>query len=160
MAYFIAAILLLSGILFISLARISADNVKHIRALLTDDKNIRKTAGSLQVIEIRSTIHRFECDCELVFTNHNGKDFRYRERYFDFDSKAVFLRDCENKGRVSVTVIYDKRSPSRHFIKELKPLEVNASSSRGYIIIGVLFMLLGISIIGVELFSYMHIHYS
>ena len=148
--YFIAVILFLLGFLSISLGRISSDNVKDISELLADDRNIQETKGSLQVIEIRSTRHSFECDCELIFTNQNGKEFSYKETYFSFNSKASFLRKCENKGKVSVTVIYDKSLPSKHFVKELKPIEVNKNSRVGYTIIGVLFILLGLFIVAVN----------
>ena len=148
--YFIAVILFLLGFLSISLGRISSDNVKNINALLSDDRNIQETKGSLQVIEIRSIRHSFECDCELIFINHNGKEFSYKETYSGFNSKASFLWKCENKGKVPITVIYNKRLPSKHFVKELKPLEVNKNSRIGYIIIGILFMLLGIFIVAVN----------
>lgn len=148
--YFMAVIMFLLGFLFISLGRISSDNVKDINELLVDNKNIQETKGSLQVIEIRSTRYSFECDCELIFTNQNGKEFSYKETYFSFNSKASFLRKCENKGKVPVTVIYDKSLPSKHFVKELKPLEVNKNSRVGYTIIGVLFILLGLFIVAVN----------
>ena len=148
--YFIAVILFLLGFLSISLGRISSDNVKNINALLSDDRNIQETKGSLQVIEIRSTRHSFECDCELIFINHNGKEFSYKETYSGFNSKASFLWKCENKGKVPITVIYNKRLPSKHFVKELKPLEVNKNSRVGYTIIGVLFILLGLFIVAVN----------
>ena len=148
--YFMGVIMFLLGFLFISLGRISSDNIKDINALLVDNRNIQETKGSLQVIEIRSTRYSFECDCELIFTNQNGKEFSYKETYFSFNSKASFLRKCENKGKVSVTVIYDKSLPSKHFVKELKPLEVNKNSRVGYTIIGVLFILLGLFIVAVN----------
>ena len=148
--YFMAVIMFLLGFLFISLGRISSDNVKNINALLADDRNIQETKESLQVIEIRSTRYSFECDCELIFTNQNGKEFSYKETYFSFNSKASFLRKCENKGKVPVTVIYDKSLPSKHFVKELKPIEVNKNSRVGYTIIGVLFILLGLFIVAVN----------
>ena len=140
----------LLGFLFISLGRISSDNIKDINALLVDNRNIQETKGSLQVIEIRSTRYSFECNCELIFTNQNGKEFSYKETYFSFNSKASFLRKCENKGKVPVTVIYDKSLPSKHFVKELKPIEVNKNSRVGYTIIGVLFILLGLFIVAVN----------
>ena len=148
--YFMAVIMFLLGFLFISLGRISSDNIKDINALLVDNRNIQETKGSLQVIEIRSTRYSFECDCELNFTNQNGKEFSYKETYFSFNSKASFLRKCENKGKVPVTVIYDKSLPSKHFVKELKPIEVNKNSRVGYTIIGVLFILLGLFIVAVN----------
>ena len=150
MLYFIAVIMFLLGFLFISLGRISSDNIKDINKLLADNRNIQETKGNLQVIEIRSTRYSFECDCELIFTNQNGKEFSYKETYFSFNSKASFLRKCENKGKVTVTVVYDKSLPSKHFVKELKPLEVNKNSRVGYTIIGVLFILLGIFIVAVN----------
>lgn len=148
--YFMAVIMFLLGFLFISLGRISSDNIKDINALLVDNRNIQETKGSLQVIEIRSTRYSFECDCELIFTNQNGKEFSYKETYFSFNSKASFLRKCENKGKVPVTVIYDKSLPSKHFVKELKPIEINKNSRVGYTIIGVLFILLGLFIVAVN----------
>lgn len=151
--YFMAVIMFLLGFLFISLGRISSDNTKDINAFFADNRNIQETKGSLQVIEIRSTRYSFECDCELIFTNQNGKEFSYKETYFSFNSKASFLRKCENKGKVTVTIIYDKSLPSKHFVKELKPLEVNKNSRVGYTIIGVLFILLGLFIVAVELIN-------
>ena len=148
--YFIAVILFLLGFLSISLGRISSDNVKDISELLADDRNIQETKGSLQVIEIRSTRHSFECDCEFIFTNQNGKEFSYKETYFDFNSKASFLWKCKDKGKVPVTVIYDKHLPSKHFVKELEPLEVNKNSRVGYTVIGILFILLGVFIVAVN----------
>ena len=148
--YFMAVIMFLLGFLFISLGRISSDNIKDINELLADNRNIQETKGNLQVIEIRSTRYSFECDCELIFTNQNGKEFSYKETYFSFNSKASFLRKCENKGKVTVTVIYDKSLPSKHFVKELKPIEVNKNSRVGYTIIGVLFILLGLFIVAVN----------
>lgn len=145
-----AVIMFLLGFLFVSLGRISSDNTKDINAFFADNRNIQETKGSLQVIEIRSTRYSFECDCELIFINHNGKEFSYKERYFGSNSKASFLWKCKNKGEVPVTVIYDKHSPSRHFVKELKPLEVNENSRGGYTIIGILFILLGLFIVAIN----------
>lgn len=148
--YFMAVIMFLLGFLFVSLGRISSDNTKDINAFFADNRNIQETKGSLQVIEIRSTRYSFECDCELIFINQNGKEFSYKETYFSFNSKASFLRKCENKGKVTVTIIYDKSLPSKHFVKELKPLEVNKNSRVGYTIIGVLFILLGFFIVAIN----------
>ena len=150
MLYFIAVFMFLGGFFFISIGRMSMDNVKNIRELLEDDKNRQEAKGNLQIIEIRRSRYDFECDAKLIFTNHNGKTFTYNERFFASNSKASFLKKCENKGKVPVTVIYDKSLPSKHFIKELKPLEVNENSKVGYTVIGILFMLLGIFIVAVN----------
>ncbi|QYR67332.1 hypothetical protein JY401_09200 [Fusobacterium animalis] len=150
MLYFIAVFMFLGGFFFISIGRMSMDNVKNIRELLEDDKNRQEAKGNLQIIEIRRNRYDFECDAKLIFINHNGKTFTYNERFFASNSKASFLRKCENKGKVTVTVIYDKSLPSKHFVKELKPLEVNKNSRVGYTIIGVLFILLGLFIVAVN----------
>ena len=150
MLYFIAVFMFLGGFFFISIGRMSMDNVKNIRELLEDDKNRQEAKGNLQIIEIRRNRYDFECDAKLIFINHNGKTFTYNERFFASNSKASFLRKCENKGKVPVTVIYDKSLPSKHFVKELKPLEVNKNSRVGYTIIGVLFILLGLFIVAVN----------
>ena len=150
MLYFIAVFMFLGGFFSISIGRISMDNVKNIRELLEDDKNRQEAKGNLQIIEIRRSRYDFECDAKLIFTNHNGKTFTYNERFFASNSKASFLKKCENKGKVPVTVIYDKSLPSKHFVKELKPIEVNKNSRVGYTIIGVLFILLGLFIVAVN----------
>lgn len=150
MLYFIAVFMFLGGFFFISIGRMSMDNVKNIRELLEDDKNRQEAKGNLQIIEIRRSRYDFECNAKLVFINHNGKTFTYNERFFASNSKAIFLREYENTGEIPVTVIYDKRLPSEHFIKELKPLEVNENSKVGYTVIGILFILLGIFIVAVN----------
>lgn len=152
MIYFIALILFLVGLSFIFVARISSAIVKDIKELLEDNTNRQEAKGTLQVIEIRSSRYDFECDGEVVFRSHNGKTLHYKEKFSDSDSKVSFLRKCENEGKVPVSIIYDKRSPSRHFIRELKPLEVNKISKVGYTLIGILFMLLGLLIVGAELY--------
>ena len=118
MLYFIAVFMFLGGFFFISIGRMSMDNVKNIRELLEDDKNRQEAKGNLQIIEIRRNRYDFECDAKLIFINHNGKTFTYNERFFASNSKAIFLREYENTGEIPVTVIYDKRLPSKHFIKE------------------------------------------
>ncbi|MFC4803997.1 hypothetical protein [Filifactor villosus] len=150
MAYVIALILFLFGLSLPLISRRSADLVKDIKALLADDTNRQETKGTLQVIEIKSSRYDFECYAKVVFTNHNGKTFRYKETFSSSNSKASFLWKCKNKGKVPISVIYDKRSPARHFIRELKPLEVNKNSKVAYTLIGILFMLLGLFIIGAE----------
>ena len=47
MLYFIAVIMFLLGFLFISLGRISSDNIKDINKLLADNRNIQETKGNL-----------------------------------------------------------------------------------------------------------------
>ena len=51
---------------------------------------------------------------------------------------------CENKGEVAGTVIYNKRYPNEHYVKELKELEVSENSKIALNIIGRLFILVGL----------------
>ena len=87
---------------------------------------------------------------KIEFKNQNGEIFSYDKTYTPSDSKASFLWKCENKGKVAVTVIYNKRNPNEHYIKELEELKVNENSRIGYTIIGVLFILLGLFIVAVN----------
>ena len=67
MLYFIAVFMFLGGFFFISIGRMSMDNVKNIRELLEDDKNRQEAKGNLQIIEIRRSRYDFECDAKLIF---------------------------------------------------------------------------------------------
>ena len=80
----------------------------------------------------------------IEFKNQNGEIFSYDETYTLSDSKASFLWKCENKGKVAVTVIYNKRNPNKYYIKELEELEVSENSKIGLTIIGGLFILAGL----------------
>ena len=80
----------------------------------------------------------------IEFKNQNGEIFSYDKTYTSFESRVSFLWKCENKGEVAVTVIYNKRNPNKHYIKELKELEVSENSKIVETIIGGLFILTGL----------------
>jgi len=73
---------------------------------------------------------------KIEFKNQNGEIFSYDKTYTPSDSKASFLWKCENKGKVAVTVIYNKRNPNKYYIKELEELKVNENSKIAETIIG------------------------
>ena len=152
MGIFIVAIfLLLIGYLSIKIAKISGEKANEIKKSLENNKeNLLETKGTLELIKIEGGKNSRSFDVKIEFKNQDGKVFSYDETYTPSDSKASFLWKCENKGKVAVTVIYNKRNPNEHYIKELEELKVNENSRIGYTIIGVLFILLGLFIVAVN----------
>ena len=145
MGIFIVAIfLLLIGYLFISMAKISGEQANEIKKSLENNKNLVETEGTLELIKIEGGKNSRSFDVRIEFKNQNGKVFSYDETYTPSDSKASFLWKCENKGKVAVTVIYNKRNPNKHYIKELEELKVNENSKIGLTIIGGLYILAGL----------------
>ena len=147
MGIFIVAIfILLIGYLFISMAKISGEKANEIKKSLENNKeNLLETKGTLELIKVEGGSWRFRSfDVRIEFKNQNGKVFSYDETYTPSDSKASFLWKCENKGEVAVTVIYNKRYPNEHYVKELKELEVSENSKVGLTIIGGLYILAGL----------------
>ena len=147
MAIFIVAIfLLLIGYLSIKIAKISGEKANEIKKSLENNKeNLLETEGTLELIKVEGGSWRFRSfDVKIEFKNQNGKVFSYDETYTPLDSKASFLWKCENKGKVAVTVIYNKRNPNKHYIKELEELKVNENSKIALTIIGGLYILAGL----------------
>lgn len=154
MGIFIVAIfLLLIGYLFIKMAKISGEKTNEIKKSLENNKNLVKTEGTLELIKIEGGKNSRSFDIRLKFKNQNGKTFVYDETHSSLNSKASFLWKCENKGEVAVTVIYNKRDPNEHYVKELEELEVNENSKVGLAIIGGLFILSALYIIYVGIFK-------
>ena len=156
MGIFIVAIfLLLIGYLSIKIAKISGEKANEIKKSLENNKeNLLETEGTLELIKVEGGSWRFRSfDVKIEFKNQNGKVFSYDETYTPLDSKASFLWKCENKGKVAVTVIYNKRNPNKHYIKELEELKVNENSKIALTIIGGLFILAGLCTIYVGIFK-------
>lgn len=151
MMYFIALIMILIGCMFIYTGRLCSGKEKDINDLVVDGTNALETEGSLKVLEIRSTRYSFECDCEVSFKSEKGRNLRYNKTFFGSDSKASFLRKCEHKDEIPITIIYDKHSPTRFYIKELNPQDVINNSKKAYCIIGSMFILLGLFIVAAAL---------
>lgn len=146
MGIFIVAIfLLLIGYLSISVAKISGEKANEIKKSLENNKeNLLETKGTLELIKVEGGWRSRSFDVKIEFKNQDGKVFSYDETYTPSDSKASFLWKCENKGKVAVTVIYNKRNPNKHYIKELEELKVNENSKIGLTIIGGLYILAGL----------------
>lgn len=147
MMYFIALIMILIGCMFIYTGRLCSGKEKDINDLVVDGTNALETEGSLKVLEIRSTRYSFECDCEISFKSESGRNLRYNKTFFGLDSRASFLRKCERKGEVPITIIYDKRSSARFYIEELNPQGINSNGKKGFCLLGSMFILLGLFII-------------
>ena len=146
MGIFIVAIfLLLIGYLSISIAKISGEKAKEIKKSLENNKeNLLETKGTLELIKIEGGKNSRSFDVRIEFKNQNGEIFSYDKTYTSFESRVSFLWKCENKGEVEVTVIYNKRNPNKHYIKELEELEVSENSKIALTIIGGLFILAGL----------------
>ena len=154
MGIFIVAIfLLLIGYLFIKIAKISGEKTNEIKKSLENNKNLVETEGTLELIKVEGGWRFRSFDVRIEFKNQNEKIFRYDKTYNSTESRASFLWKCENKGKVAVTVIYNKRNPNEHYIKELEELKVNENSKVGLAIIGGLFILSALYIIYVGIFK-------
>ena len=146
MGIFIVAIFsLLIGYLSIGIAKISGEKANEIKKSLENNKeNLLETEGTLELIKVEGGWRFRSFDVRIEFKNQNEKIFRYDKTYNSTESRASFLWKCENKGKVAVTVIYNKRNPNKHYIKELKELEVSENSKIVETIIGGLFILAGL----------------
>ena len=146
MGIFIVAIfLLLIGYLFIKMAKISGEKTNEIKKSLENNKeNLLETKGTLELIKIEGGWRSRSFYVRIEFKNQNGKIFSYDKTYTSLESSTSFLWKCKKKGEVAVTVIYNKRDPNEHYVKELKELEVSENSKIGLTIIGGLFILAGL----------------
>ena len=143
--FIVAIFLLLTGYLYISIAKISGERANEIKKYLENNKeNLLETKGTLELIKIEGGKNSRSFDVRIEFKNQNGEIFSYDKTYTSFESRVSFLWKCENKGEVAVTVIYNKRNPNKHYIKELEELEVSENSKIGLTIIGGLFILAGL----------------
>ena len=143
--FIVAIFLLLTGYLYISIAKISGERANEIKKYLENNKeNLLETKGTLELIKIEGGTNSHSFDVKIEFKNQDGKVFSYDETYTPLESRASFLWKCENKGEVAVTVIYNKRNPNKHYIKELEELEVSENSKIALTIIGGLFIFAGL----------------
>ena len=152
--FIVAIFLLLIGYLSIGIAKISGEKANEIKKSLENNKeNLLETKGTLELIKIEGGINSHSFDVKIEFKNQNGEIFSYDKTYTPSDSKASFLWKCENKGKVAVTVIYNKRNPNKYYIKELEELKVNENSKIAETIIGGLFIFAGLCTIYVGIFK-------
>lgn len=143
--YFIACILIILGIIFISLGKGSAAEENRIKKLFSDEKNTQKVEGFLEIIHLDKTRYLSECEAKITFMKTNGKKFS------SFESDFKFLWKWNGKGRVPITITYDKKNPSNYSIKELKQIQSSQNSKLVLPFIGILWIVLAIFIITSEI---------
>lgn len=153
MEYVIGILLCLSGYFMIRVGAFQSNNLREFNELFENDRKKKTVSGTIKVLDIRKSRWSFECDIELVFKPPRGKEYRYTETKYSSGSSARFLSKCKGKGEIPVSVIYNGESPDRHYIEELKEAETMANSSIGFRIIGVLFIIAGILVLGMDFIS-------
>ena len=137
----------------IRLGAFQSNSLREFNELFENDRKKKTVSGTIRVLDIRKSRWSFECDIELVFKTQKGREYRYTETKYSSGSSARFLSKCKGKGEVPVSVIYNGESPDRHYIEELKEAETMANSSIGFRIIGVLFIIVGILVLGMDFIS-------
>lgn len=153
MEYVIGILLCVSGYFMIRLGAFQSNSLREFNELFENDRKKKTVSGTIRVLDIRKSRWSFECDIELVFKTPKGREYRYTETKYSSGSSARFLSKCKGKGEVPVSVIYNGESPDRHYIEELKEAETMANSSIGFRIIGVLFIIAGILVLGMDFIS-------
>lgn len=153
MEYVIGILLCVSGYFMIRLGAFQSNSLREFNELFENDRKKKTVSGTIRVLDIRKSRWSFECDIELAFKTQKGREYRYTETKYSSGSSARFLSKCKGKGEVPVSVIYNGESPDRHYIEELKEAETMANSSIGFRIIGVLFIIAGILVLGMDFIS-------
>ena len=153
MEYVIGILLCLSGYFMIRVGAFQSNSLREFNELFENDRKKKTVSGTIKVLDIRKSRWSFECDIELVFETPKGREYRYTETKYSSGSSARFLSKCKGKGEVPVNVIYNGESPSQHYIEELKEAETMANSSIGFRIIGVLFIIAGVLVLGMDFIS-------
>lgn len=153
MEYVIGILLCVSGYFMIRVGAFQSNSLREFNEFFENDRKKKTVSGTIKVLDIRKSRWTFECDIELVFKTPKGREYRYTEIKYSSGSSARFLSKCKGKGEVPVSVIYNGESPDRHYIEELKEAETMANSSIGFRIIGVLFIIAGILVLGMDFIS-------
>ena len=153
MEYVIGILLCVSGYFMIRVGAFQSNSLREFNEVFENDRKKKTVSGTIKVLDIRKSRWSFECDIELVFKTPRGKEYRYTETKYSSGSSARFLSKCKGKGEIPVSVIYNGESPDQHYIEELKEAETMANSSIGFRIIGVLFIIAGILVLGMDFIS-------
>ena len=153
MEYVIGILLCVSGYFMIRVGAFQSNSLREFNEVFKNDRKKKTVSGTIKVLDIRKSRCSFECDIELVFKTPKGREYRYTETKFSSGSSARFLSKCKGKGEIPVSVIYNGEAPDRHYIEELKEAETMANSSIGFRIIGVLFIIIGVLVIGMDFIS-------
>lgn len=153
MEYVIGILLCVCGYFMLRVAAFQSNNLRKLNELFENERKKKTVSGTIRVLDIRKSRWSFECDIELVFKTPKGREYRYTETKFSSGSSARFLSKCKGKGEIPVSVIYNGESPDRHYIDELNEAKTMANSSIGFRIIGVLFIIAGILVLGMDFIS-------
>ena len=153
MEYVIGILLCVLGYFMKSYAAFESNNLRKFNELFENERKKKTASGTIRVLDIRRSRWSFECDIEIVFKTPKGREYRYTETKDSSESSARFLSKCEGKGEIPVSVIYNGESPDQHYIEELKEAETMANSSIAYRIIGVLFIVMGVLVAGMDFIS-------
>ena len=153
MNYVIGILLCVFGYFMMRVGAFQSNSLREFNELFENDRKKKTASGTIRVLDIRKSRWSFECDIELVLKTQKGREYRYTETKFSSGSSARFLSKCKGKGEIPVSVIYNGEAPDRHYIEELKEAETMANSSIGFRIIGVLFIIIGVLVIGMDFIS-------
>ena len=136
MNYVIGILLCVFGYFMMRVGAFQSNSLREFNELFENDRKKKTASGTIKVLDIRKSRWSFECDIELVFK-------------------------CKGKGEIPVSVIYNGESPRQHYIEELKEAETIANSSIGFRIIGVLFIIIGVLVAGMDfIYDNIMIHFS
>lgn len=153
MEYVIGILLCVFGYFMMRVGSFQSNCLREFNEFFENDRKKKTVSGTIKVLDIRNSRWSFECDIELVFETPKGREYRYTETKYSSGSSARFLSKCKGKGEIPVSVIYNGESPDQHYIEELKEAETMANSSIGFRIIGVLFIIAGILVLGMDFIS-------
>lgn len=153
MEYVIGILLCVLGYSMISVAAFQSNNLRKLNELFENERKKKTVSGTIRVLDIRRSRWSFECDIELVFKTPKGREYRYTETKDSSESSARFLSKCEGKGEIPVSVIYNGESPDQHYIEELKEAKTMANSIIANRIIGVLSIVMGVLVAGMDFIS-------
>ena len=150
MEYVIGILLCVFGYFMIRVAAFQSNSLREFNELFENERKKKTVSGTIRVLNIRKSRWSF---IELVFKTPKGREYRYTETKFSSGSSARFLSKCKGKGEIPVSVIYNGESPDRHYIEELKEAKTMANSSIGFRIIGVLSIVMGVLVAGMDFIS-------
>ena len=153
MEYVIGILLCVFGYFMMRVGAFQSNSLREFNEVFENDRKKKTVSGTIKVLDIRKSRWSFECDIELVFKTPKGREYRYTETKFSSGSSARFLSKCKGKGEIPVSVIYNGEAPDRHYIEELKEAETMANSSIDFRIIGALFIIAGILVLGMDFIS-------
>lgn len=153
MEYVIGILLCVLGYSMISVAAFQSNNLRKLNELFENERKKKTVSGTIRVLDIRRSRWSFECDFELVFKTPKGREYRYTETKDSSESSARFLSKCKGKGEIPVSVIYNGESPDQYYIEELKEAETMANSIIAFRILGVLSIVMGVLVAGMDFIS-------